>query len=423
MNILILGSGGREHAFAWKLKQSPICTQLWVAPGNGGSNQLAQNIAIDPSDFSALKTFVVKESIDMVVVGPEVPLVEGIYDFFVEDHSLSKVMVIGPSKHGAQLEGSKSFAKYFMQRHNIPTAAFNEFTKANLEEGLTFIDENKAPFVLKADGLAAGKGVVITESKAEAKQTLQEMISDAKFGDASSKVIIEEFLNGIEFSVFVLSDGSDYVLLPNAKDYKRIGEKDTGLNTGGMGAISPVPFVDEDLMKKVKSRVIDPTIEGLKAEKIVYKGFIYVGLILVDNEPYVIEYNCRMGDPETEIVLPRLENDLADLLVKCSEGKLKDEVVKYSKKHGATVILAAGGYPEAYEKGKTIKGIESAEDSVVFHAGTQMESGVVKSSGGRVLAVTSFGADHKEALSKSYESIEKIDFDGIYYRKDLGFDL
>ena len=422
MNILILGSGGREHAFAWKLKQSPICNHLWVAPGNGGSKQVAQNIAIDPSDFSAIKSFVLKESIDMVVVGPEVPLVEGIYDFFMDDQSLNKVKVIGPSKHGAQLEGSKSFAKYFMQRHNIPTAAFNEFTQANLEEGLAFIDENKAPFVLKADGLAAGKGVVITESKTEAKQTLQEMISDAKFGDASSKVIIEEFLNGIEFSVFVLSDGSDYVLLPNAKDYKRIGEKDTGLNTGGMGAISPVPFVDEDLMRKVKSRVINPTIEGLKAEKIVYKGFIYVGLILVDEEPYVIEYNCRMGDPETEIVLPRLENDLADLLVKCSEGKLKNEVVEYRKEHGATVILASGGYPEAYEKGKQIV-IPACENTTVFQAGTKEIDNVLVTNGGRVLAVSALGENLADALLKANQQADAIVFEGKYFRKDIGFEF
>ncbi|MCB0509604.1 MAG: phosphoribosylamine--glycine ligase, partial [Bacteroidetes bacterium] len=349
MNILILGSGGREHAFAWKIKQSALCDKLFVAPGNGGTANLAENIALSETDFDAIKAFVLKENIEMVLVGPELPLVEGIYDYFQQESSLNGVMLIGPSKLGAQLEGSKSFAKYFMQRHNIPTAAFEEFTLENLEEGFDFIEKNKAPFVLKADGLAAGKGVVITESREEAKESLAEMIRDAKFGKASSKVIIEEFLKGIEFSVFVLSDGSDFLIVPNAKDYKRIGEGDQGLNTGGMGAISPVPFVDEKLMEKVIERVLKPTIEGLKKEEIVYKGFIYVGLILVDGEPKVIEYNCRMGDPETEIVMPRLENDLLSLLQACSEEKLADVEVKHSALHGATVVLVSGGYPEAYE--------------------------------------------------------------------------
>lgn len=422
MNILVLGSGGREHAFAWKLKQSDKCGKLFVAPGNGGTDELAVNVAINPSNFSDVKELVVKEAIEMVIVGPEVPLVEGIYDFFQEDAELKNVMVIGPSKMGAQLEGSKSFAKYFMERQNIPTAAFNEFTEKNIEEGYTFIDNNKAPFVLKADGLAAGKGVVITESKDEAKQTLKEMISEAKFGDASSKVIIEEFLSGMEFSVFVLSDGENYVLLPNAKDYKRIGEGDVGLNTGGMGAISPVPFVDEVLMKKVTERVINPTIEGLKKEEIVYKGFIYIGLILVDNEPYVIEYNCRMGDPETEIVMPRLESDLVELLSACSNGNLDKVSVQHSKQHGATIILASGGYPEAYEKGKEIS-IPPNESTITFHAGTKKEGLRVLTNGGRVIAVSALGNTLAEALKNAKTQAEAISFEGKYFRKDIGYEF
>lgn len=422
MQILILGSGGREHAFAWKLKQSKQCEGLYVAPGNGGTAQIAENVDLSPTDFPALKQFALNNNIDMIVVGPEVPLVEGVYDFFQNDPEIQHIMVIGPSQAGAQLEGSKSFAKYFMQRHNIPTAAFNEFTEKNLEEGFQFIEDNKAPFVLKADGLAAGKGVVITESKDEAKETLREMISEAKFGDASSKVIIEEFLKGIEFSIFVLSDGSDYVLLPNAKDYKRIGEGDKGLNTGGMGAISPVPFVDEALMEKVKSRVIEPTIKGLKAEAIVYKGFIYIGLILVDNEPYVIEYNCRMGDPETEIVMPRLENDLVELLRQCAEGKLSEASVQHSEQHGATVILASGGYPEAYEKGKTINIPEDA-DTIVFHAGTKLKDNNLITSGGRVIAVSALGKDLPSALAKANKQAEHIAFEDKYYRKDIGYEF
>jgi phosphoribosylamine--glycine ligase len=422
MNILILGSGGREHAFAWKLKQSNQCDKLFVAPGNGGTEAIAINKNINPSDFPAVKAFVLKENIEMVLVGPEVPLVEGIYDFFQEDESLKNVMVIGPSKAGAQLEGSKSFAKYFMQRHHIPTAAFNEFTAANLEEGLKFVQDNKAPFVLKADGLAAGKGVVITESKEEAKQTLIEMISDAKFGDASSKVIIEEFLSGIEFSVFVLSDGKNFVILPNAKDYKRIGEGDSGLNTGGMGAISPVPFVDDALMEKVLSRVVQPTVDGLQKENIVYKGFIYVGLILVNNEPFVIEYNCRMGDPETEIVMPRLENDLVDLLSACSKGELAGKTVQESKQHGATVILVAGGYPEAYEKGKEIS-IPADTETMTFHAGTKAVDGKILSNGGRVIAVTALGNTLKEALTKAKAQAAAIEYEGKYFRSDIGYEF
>ncbi len=422
MNILVLGSGGREHAFAWKLKQSPACAKLFVAPGNGGTAEIAVNVALDLGNFEELKAFVTEQNIAMVVVGPEVPLVEGVYDFFQNDPTLKQVMLIGPSKVGAQLEGSKSFAKYFMERHDIPTAAFNEFTKANIEEGFSFIDNNKAPFVLKADGLAAGKGVVITESKEEAKQTLKEMISDAKFGDASSKVIIEEFLSGIEFSVFVLSDGENYVLLPNAKDYKRIGEGDVGLNTGGMGAISPVPFVDDALMEKVTRLVIQPTVDGLKAEEIVYKGFIYIGLILVNNEPYVIEYNCRMGDPETEIVMPRLESDLVELLQACSQGNLDKMEVQHSAQHGATVILASGGYPEAYEKGKEIK-IPADTNTITFHAGTKSNDGKLLSNGGRVLAVSALGNSLEEALSNAKKQANAISFEGKYFRKDIGYEF
>ena len=422
MNILVLGSGGREHAFAWKLKQSPACAKLFVAPGNGGTAEIAVNVALDLGNFEELKAFVTEQNIAMVVVGPEVPLVEGVYDFFQNDPTLKQVMLIGPSKVGAQLEGSKSFAKYFMERHDIPTAAFNEFTKANIEEGFSFIDNNKAPFVLKADGLAAGKGVVITESKEEAKQTLKEMISDAKFGDASSKVIIEEFLSGIEFSVFVLSDGENYVLLPNAKDYKRIGEGDVGLNTGGMGAISPVPFVDDALMEKVTRLVIQPTVDGLKAEEIVYKGFIYIGLILVNNEPYVIEYNCRMGDPETEIVMPRLESDLVELLQACSQGNLDKMEVQHSAQHGATVILASGGYPEAYEKGKEIK-IPADTNTITFHAGTKSSDGKLLSNGGRVLAVSALGNSLEEALSNAKKQANAISFEGKYFRKDIGYEF
>lgn len=422
MNVLILGSGGREHAFAWKMRQSKACEKLYVAPGNGGTAEIATNVALNIQDFEALKTWVLAHNIALILVGPEQVLVDGIYDFFKNDAALQHIHLIGPSKLGAQLEGSKSFAKYFMQRHNIPTAAFNEFTAENLEEAYVFIDNNKAPFVLKADGLAAGKGVVITESKDEAKQTMKEMIADAKFGKSSSKVIIEEFLKGIEFSVFILSDGKHYVELPNAKDYKRIGEGDVGLNTGGMGAISPVPFVTEDLMKKVTKRIIKPTIEGLSKENIVYKGFIYIGLILVDNKPYVIEYNCRMGDPETEIVMPRLASDLLDLCLACSEEKLDETQIEHSKQHGATVILAAGGYPEAYEKGHEIT-IPDSTETLTFHAGTQILDGKILSNGGRVLAVSALGNTLQEALEKAKMQAAAISFQDKYYRKDIGYEF
>ncbi|MCB9226637.1 MAG: phosphoribosylamine--glycine ligase [Chitinophagales bacterium] len=423
MNILIIGSGGREHTFAWKLKQSPLTNNLYVAPGNGGTKKIATNINIDVCDFETQKKFCLENNIDIVVVGPEVPLVEGIYDYFKNDEASKHINVIGPSKKGAQLEGSKSFAKYFMQRHHIPTAAFNEFTSDNLAQGFLFIEQNKAPFVLKADGLAAGKGVVITEDKMEAKATLIEMITAAKFGEAGSKVIIEEFLKGIEFSVFVLTDGENYVILPEAKDYKRIGEGDKGLNTGGMGAVSPVPFVTDELMQKVIQKVVEPTVKGLKEENITYKGFIYVGLILVENEPYVIEYNCRMGDPETEIVLPRLENDLVELFNAVKHRNLDKVEIKHSKKHGATVILASGGYPESYEKGKEISLPKAKEDVMVFHAGTKEQNGKLLTNGGRVIAVSALGESLKNALSKANAVANEIEFDKKYYRKDIGWEF
>lgn len=423
MNILIIGSGGREHTFAWKIKQSTLTKNIFVAPGNGGTKKIANNIDIDVCDFETQKKFCIENNIDMVVVGPEVPLVEGIYDYFKNDEELKHINVIGPSKTGAQLEGSKSFAKYFMQRHHIPTAAFNEFTSDNLAQGFLFIEQNKAPFVLKADGLAAGKGVVITEDKMEAKATLIEMITAAKFGEASSKVIIEEFLKGIEFSVFVLTDGENYVILPEAKDYKRIGEGDKGLNTGGMGAVSPVPFVTDELMQKVIQKVVEPTVKGLKEENITYKGFIYVGLILVENEPYVIEYNCRMGDPETEIVLPRLENDLVELFNAVKHQSLDKVEIKHSKKHGATVILASGGYPESYEKEKEISLPKAKEDVMVFHAGTKEQNGKLLTNGGRVIAVSALGESLKNALSKANAVANEIEFDKKYFRKDIGWEF
>ncbi|MEZ4915876.1 MAG: phosphoribosylamine--glycine ligase [Chitinophagales bacterium] len=423
MNILIIGSGGREHTFAWKIKQSSLAKNIFVAPDNGGTKKIANNIDIDVCDFEGQKKFCLENNIDIVVVGPEVPLVEGIYDYFKNDEASKHINVIGPSKKGAQLEGSKSFAKYFMQRHHIPTAAFNEFTSDNLAQGFLFIEQNKAPFVLKADGLAAGKGVVITEDKMEAKATLIEMITAAKFGEAGSKVIIEEFLKGIEFSVFVLTDGENYVILPEAKDYKRIGEGDKGLNTGGMGAVSPVPFVTDELMQKVIQKVVEPTVKGLKEENITYKGFIYVGLILVENEPYVIEYNCRMGDPETEIVLPRLENDLVELFNAVKHRNLDKVEIKHSKKHGATVILASGGYPESYEKGKEISLPKAKEDVMVFHAGTKEQNGKLLTNGGRVIAVSALGESLKNALSKANAVANEIEFDKKYYRKDIGWEF
>ena len=422
MNILILGSGGREHTFAWKIKQSPLCNQLFIAPGNAGTQQQGINVAINPMDFEAVKQLALEKTIDMVVVGPEAPLVAGIYDFFQKDELLKHIAVIGPSAKGAQLEGSKAFSKAFMAKRNIPTAGYREFTQANIQEGLAYIDQSTPPIVLKADGLAAGKGVLILNDVAEAKMEFSAML-DGKFGAASEKVVIEDFLDGIEFSVFVLTDGKEYKILPIAKDYKRIGEGDTGLNTGGMGAISPVPFVDKVLMQKVEERIIIPTIKGIQEEKLSYQGFVFIGLIRVDNEPFVIEYNCRMGDPETEVVLPRLENDLLEMLVALSEGRLKEIEVIISEKAATTIMLVSGGYPESYEKGKEMTGFTRVQDSILFHAGTKQVDNKVVTNGGRVLAITSYGDDFKTALALSNKNAQLIDFEQKNYRKDIGFDL
>lgn len=423
MNILILGSGGREHTFAYKISQSQKCDQLFVAPGNAGTAKIATNVPLKVTDFEAVKDLVLRENIEMLVVGPEDPLVRGIQDFFAEDEDLKNVAVIGPSKRGALLEGSKERAKEFMAMYNIPTAAYQSFTKESLSAGKKFLESLKPPYVLKADGLAAGKGVLILQDLEEAKSELENMLANEKFGEASATVVIEEFLDGIELSVFVLTDGENYITLPTAKDYKRIGEGDTGLNTGGMGAVSPVPFVDAEFMEKIESRIIKPTIEGLKREKITYKGFVFIGLIKVGEDPFVIEYNVRMGDPETEVVLPRIESDLVEIFEKVSAGKLNEVKLQLKAESAATVMLVSGGYPEAYEKGKEITGFENIEDSIVFHAGTSEENGKIKTSGGRVLAITSFGNDFEQALKKSYLNAEKLHFDKMYFRKDLGFDL
>lgn len=423
MNILILGSGGREHTFAYKISQSQKCDQLFVAPGNAGTAKIATNVPLKVTDFEAVKDLVLRENIEMLVVGPEDPLVHGIQDFFAEDEDLKNVAVIGPSKRGALLEGSKERAKEFMAMYNIPTAAYQSFTKESLSAGKKFLESLKPPYVLKADGLAAGKGVLILQDLEEAKSELENMLANEKFGEASATVVIEEFLDGIELSVFVLTDGENYITLPTAKDYKRIGEGDTGLNTGGMGAVSPVPFVDAEFMEKIESRIIKPTIEGLKREKITYKGFVFIGLIKVGEDPFVIEYNVRMGDPETEVVLPRIESDLVEIFEKVSAGKLNEVKLQLKAESAATVMLVSGGYPEAYEKGKEITGFENIEDSIVFHAGTSEENGKIKTSGGRVLAITSFGNDFEQALKKSYLNAEKLHFDKMYFRKDLGFDL
>ncbi|MDC9721171.1 MAG: phosphoribosylamine--glycine ligase [Urechidicola sp.] len=424
MNILIIGSGGREHAIAWKLSQSDKLEKLFIAPGNAATSKLGTNLNIGVSNFAEIKRAVLEHQIEIVLVGPEVPLVEGIHDFFLADDALKNVAVIGPQKHAAQLEGSKEFAKEFMMRHNIPTAAYQSFTKKNLTEGFAFLEKLKPPYVLKADGLAAGKGVVILDDLQAAKDELADMLGNEKFGDASSTVVIEEFLDGIEMSCFILTDGKGYVNLPNAKDYKRIGEGDTGLNTGGMGAVSPVPFADAEYLKKIEDRVIKPTVLGLQKDRIPYKGFIFFGLIRVNNEPMVIEYNCRMGDPETEVVMPRIKSDFLDLLIATANDNLENATIEIDERSATTVMLVSGGYPEAYEKGKVISGIENVDDSIVFHAGTSVdENGDTITNGGRVIAVTSYGKNFKEALSKSYTSIEKIMFDKMDYRKDIGFDL
>ncbi len=422
MNILLLGSGGREHAFAWKLAQSKKCDKLYIAPGNGGTSQCGENIPIFADDFDKIKKFTLEKNIGMAVAGPEDPLVKGIADFFLADAQLKNIAVIGPVKAGAMLEGSKAYSKKFMSRHNIPTAAYREFNASNLAEGKSYIDSLQPPIVLKADGLAAGKGVLILESKVIAKTCLDEMIGGL-FGDASKTVVIEKFLKGIEFSVFALTDGKSYQLLPTAKDYKRIGEGDTGPNTGGMGAVSPVPFADDALMRKVEEKIIRPTVDGLKKDGIPYKGFIYFGLMNVQGEPFVIEYNCRMGDPETEAVIPRIKNDWVELFEAVGNETLDKMKMEIDSRACTTVVVAAGGYPGDYEKGKVITGIENVTDSMVFHAGTKKENGQLLTNGGRVLAVSSYGKNFSEALKASYESISKISFEGMYCRRDIGLDL
>lgn len=423
MKVLLLGSGGREHALAWKIAQSSILDELFIAPGNAGTKKHGKNVDLSPTDFESIKEFVIAQQIDMVIVGPEEPLVNGIYDYFQADDQLRKVAIIGPSKFGAQLEGSKDFAKAFMSRHAIPTAKYGTFTSETITQGLAFLTSMKGPYVLKADGLAAGKGVLILSDLDEAKSELKSMLIDEKFGAASSKVVIEQFLDGIELSVFVLTDGESFKLLPEAKDYKRIGEGDTGLNTGGMGAISPVPFADSSFMDKVHNRIIVPTIKGLKSEKITYKGFVFFGLISVKGDPYVIEYNCRMGDPETEVVIPRLKSDILDLFEGVASNTLSERDIQFIDKSAATVMMVSGGYPGDYDKGKSIFGLNSIVDSMVFHAGTSADGPSVLTAGGRVLAVTSYGKNLTVALEKSYDSISKITYDGAYYRKDIGQDV
>jgi phosphoribosylamine--glycine ligase len=423
MNILLLGSGGREHALAWKMLQSNKCQNLYVAPGNAGTNTIATNIELNPNDFEAVKKAVIENQINLVVIGPEDPLVNGIYDFFKNDAKLNQIPVIGPSKIGAQLEGSKEFAKEFLVKNNIPTAKYESFTPATVENGCKFLETLEAPYVLKADGLAAGKGVLILNDLEEAKAELRSMLVDAKFGNASSKVVIEEFLDGIELSCFVLTDGKNYKVLPTAKDYKRIGEGDTGLNTGGMGAVSPVPFADAVLLEKIETRIVKPTIQGLQNDNIDYKGFVFIGLINVKGEPMVIEYNVRMGDPETEVVMPRLKSDLVEIFEAISKQELDKITLEIDERSATTIMVVSGGYPEEYEKGKEISGLELIEDSIVFHAGTKLENGKVVSNGGRVLAVTSYGNSFEEAIKKSYQNISKLHFDKMNYRKDIGFDL
>jgi phosphoribosylamine--glycine ligase len=425
MNILIIGSGGREHTLAWKLKQSPLCNNLFIAPGNAGTSQFGTNVAIGISDFEKLSAFCLVNNIGMLVVGPEEPLVKGVYDFFKNNTATAHIQVIGPSKEAAQLEGSKAYAKAFMSRHKIPTAAYAEFDTSNYQDGIKYISAHALPIVLKADGLAAGKGVLICQTHQEALTEFELMIRQSKFGDASKKVVIEEFLDGIEMSSFVLTDGKNYVLLPEAKDYKRIGVKDTGLNTGGMGAVSPVPFADETFMQKVVARIVEPTIAGFHKENLEYKGVVFIGLIKVNNEPLVIEYNCRFGDPETEVIIPRTENDLVELFSATSQQRLNEIKIKTSAKTAATVVAVSGGYPNAYTNGKSIEGLTkiSAEDSIVFHAGTKEQDGKILTNGGRVLVVTSFGDSIPAAAKKSNKILEQIHFEGMYFRNDIGYEF
>ncbi len=425
MNVLLIGSGGREHAIAWKISQSSLLNELYIAPGNAGTSQVGINVNLNIKDFSEVKGFILSKNINMVIVGPEVPLVDGLHDQFLEDDQLKNVPVIGPVKHGAMLEGSKDFANKFMSKYGIPTAGFQTFEKESINEAYSYLESLQPPYVIKADGLAAGKGVVICQSIKEAKSEVREMLEAEKFGEASSKVVIEEFLDGIEVSVFVLTDGDSYILLPEAKDYKRIGEGDTGLNTGGMGSISPVPFADTIFMNKVEKRIIKPTIEGLKKEGIDYKGFIFFGLISVKNEPFVIEYNVRMGDPEAESVIPRIKSDLMDLFVGVAEGTIAEKTIETDPRTAAAVFLVSGGYPGSYENGKTIHGLNQIKNSIIFHAGTKadLETNEIKTNGGRVLAICSFDDSIKKALSTSFSNAEIIDFENKYYRKDLGFDL
>ncbi len=422
MNILILGAGGREHALAWKIAQSDQLTKLFIAPGNAGTATVGTNVDISTDDFEAVKMLVLDKQIDLVVVGPEAPLVAGVHDFFLADDELKKIPVIGPTKAGAKLEGSKDFAKMFMRKYNIPTAAFRTFIDYSLDDGKEFLEKLNPPYVLKADGLAAGKGVLILDDLEQAKTELENMLH-GKFGQASKKVVIEEFLSGIEMSVFVLTDGEGYVILPEAKDYKRIGEGDTGLNTGGMGAVSPVPFATTAYMDKIESRIVIPTIQGLKTEGVPYKGFIFLGLIDVKGEPYLIEYNVRMGDPEAEVVLPRIKSDLVELLRATGENRLKDMKVEFEEETVTAVMLVSGGYPGSYEKGQVMTGFSDVTDSILFHAGTAFTENETVTNGGRVIAVSSFGKNMNEALSLSYKNAEKVKFEGKYYRKDIGFDL
>ena len=424
MNVLILGSGGREHAMAWKLAQSSLLENLFVAPGNAGTPSVATNVELDINDFEAVGNFCKQNNIHIAVVGPEEPLVKGIADYFEEREDLKKTKIIGPSKKGAMLEGSKDFAKQFMHRHKIPTAKYMTFDKNNLEEGYKFLETLKSPYVLKADGLAAGKGVLIVEKLEQAKKELKNIITSNKFGKAGAKVVVEEFLKGIELSCFVITDGEHYKILPSAKDYKRIGEGDRGLNTGGMGAVSPVPFLTKDLEDKIETRIIIPTIKGLKSEGIKYHGFVFFGLISVKGEPYVIEYNCRMGDPETEVVMPRLKSDLLDLFEGLATDTLSERDVEHDLRTATTVMLVSGGYPEKYEKGKIVSGLTSVDNNaILFHAGTQLKGGNAVTSGGRVIAITAYGRDIPQALDKCYAAAKQVEFDGKYYRKDIGLDL